>query len=115
MNRKAQRRRTRPPHSHGYPPLPGLARLRRKQGDDGAAKQLLLDALATNPLWLHRAKLLPELIDTGIELEHLDDARAYLEELEEVSDLCTTRIGGHRDRGWIRPVALFLVQGVVKT
>lgn len=75
-------------HEHGYPPMPGIARLRRLQGDPHAAQQLLLDALAGNVPRLQRTKLLPELIDTALELGLTEDAKGHLAELEEVAELC---------------------------
>lgn len=96
-------------HEHGYTPLPGMARLRRRQGDAGAAKQLLLDALGGNMPRLQRAKLLPELIDTELELGQLDEARAYLEELEQVGDLCNSP--AMRAEAADRRAAILIVEG----
>jgi class 3 adenylate cyclase/tetratricopeptide (TPR) repeat protein len=75
-------------HEHGFTPLPGIAQLRLIEGDATAAERLLLDALADNPQPLDRAKYLPVLIDTELELGNLTEARTFLIELEGTAELC---------------------------
>ncbi len=75
-------------HEHGFTPLPGMAELHLARGDAAGGEQLLLDALVRTTQPLDRAKHLPALIDIEIALGHLDEARAFVNELEEVGDLC---------------------------
>lgn len=75
-------------HEHGFTPLPGLATLRLAEGNAVGAEQLLLGAMVENPQPLDRAKYLPVLIDTELELGNLDEARTFLTELEETAELC---------------------------
>jgi class 3 adenylate cyclase len=75
-------------HEHGFTPLPGMAELRLARGDAAGGEQLLLDALVQDAQPLERARHLPALIDIEIALGHLDEARAFVNELEEVGDLC---------------------------
>jgi class 3 adenylate cyclase len=78
--------RFRSANEHGYPPMPGTARLRLLQGDPEAAEQLLQDSLSQaygRPL--ARARLLPSLIDAALALEHLPLVHEALAELEGVA------------------------------
>ncbi len=75
-------------HEHGFTPLPGMAELRLARGDAAGGEQLLLDALVRGAQPLERAKHLPALIDIEIALGHFDEARSFVNELDEVADLC---------------------------
>lgn len=78
--------RFRSANEHGYPPMPGVAQLRLRQGDPEAAEQLLHDALEQLPERpLARARLLPVLIDVELTLERPDEAREALAELDRVA------------------------------
>lgn len=77
-------------NEHGFVPLPGLASLRLVEGDAKGAEELLLDAIASNPQPLDRAKYLPALIDAEIDLVHIEEAKTLLHELKATADLCAS-------------------------
>ena len=82
-------RRFRSAHEHGYPPVPGMASLRLRQGDAEAAEQLLDDALGQGNLGpLARAQFLPALIDARLARGRTAAARDALTELERVAEMC---------------------------
>jgi tetratricopeptide (TPR) repeat protein len=96
-------------HEHGFTPLPGMAALRLAEGDAEAAEQLLLGALVGNLQPLDRAKYLPVLIDTELELDKMVEARAFLKELEEAAELCHS--AAMRSDAADRRAAIALLEG----
>jgi class 3 adenylate cyclase len=78
--------RFRSANEHGYSPMPGIARLRLRQGDAVAAEQLLQDAMrqaAERPL--ARARLLPSVIEVELALGHSAEVIDALAELESAA------------------------------
>ncbi len=75
-------------NEHGFPPLPGMAELRLREGDPLAGEQMVLDALLSNPRPLDRARFLPTLIDIEIALGNTSEVDSFLTELASTAELC---------------------------
>jgi tetratricopeptide (TPR) repeat protein len=73
-------------HELGREPEPGLSLLRLAEGKVKAARASIRRALAhDSPDRLHRAPLLPALVEIALAAGQPDDARSAVEELEEVA------------------------------
>ncbi len=73
-------------HEMGNPVMPGLALLRKAQGDPGSAASLLRAALAASPeAPLARAHLLPSAIELFIDDGKVEEAETLTDELEGVA------------------------------
>jgi tetratricopeptide (TPR) repeat protein len=76
-------------NQHGFTPLPGLAKLRLREGQAAEALDLMTDALRPEGLGpMARARLLPTWIDVQIALGAVAEAEEALEELEGVAETC---------------------------
>jgi tetratricopeptide (TPR) repeat protein len=75
-------------HESGKMPIPGMASLYMLRGDNGAALELLGDALQPGRLGpLARASLLPTWIDANLALGRLDAAAEAVAEMEQTCKL----------------------------
>jgi class 3 adenylate cyclase len=72
-------------HELGHDPQPGLALLRLAQERVESARQGLRRALDGNESDLHRARLLPALVQVALAAEDVEAARAGAEELEQIA------------------------------
>ena len=76
-------------NEHGFTPLPGLAKLRLRQGRFTDARDLMSDAFKPDALTLlDRARLLPTWSDIHVALDTTAEVEAALSELERAADIC---------------------------
>ena len=76
-------------NEHGFTPLPGLAKLRLREGRPADARDLMSDAFKPDALGLlDRARLLPTWIDIHMALEAREETETALEELESAGEMC---------------------------
>ena len=76
-------------HEHGFTPLPGLAKLRLRQGQATEARDLMSNALSPDDAGaIDRAGLLPTWIDIHIALRDSEEIEVALEELEQLATIC---------------------------
>jgi class 3 adenylate cyclase len=72
-------------HELGRDPQPGLALLRLHEGNVDGAAACLEQALEEESGELHRARLLPALVEVGLKGGNLDTAQAAADELEAIA------------------------------
>ena len=73
-------------HELGHEPQPGLALLRLAEGQVQAAFSSLKRTLDEPASRLHRARLLPGMVEVAIAAGEMDTARASVEELETITE-----------------------------
>jgi DNA-binding CsgD family transcriptional regulator len=78
----------------GRDPQPGLALLRLVQGRADLAVQALKRALLARPVALHRARLLPALVEAQLAAKAVAEARAAVDELGRIAEQYPTEVLG---------------------
>jgi class 3 adenylate cyclase len=100
-------------HELGRDPQPGLALLRLHEGNVDGAAACLRQALEEEPGELHRARLLPALVEVALEGGDLDTAQAAAEELEAIAARFSTE--ALRATAGSARAKLFLARGEVRS